>query len=451
MVFGRKRNNEDIEDEIDEEEEDLELVLFQGSLNGVEANLKANAKLARAGLIPAKELVSDAVARGAQELLVEPKGARAAIRYMIDGVAYPGGALPGKRAMAITQVLKLLGGLNIQQRDQEQSGGIQCEFEGKPYILMIDVTPGRGAERLRIRIENMSRQIMKPDHAGFSQELREAIREMATQQSGIILVVGPPNSGATTTSYVVLHTVDSYLYTVFSLADTGHRELINVTQFEPDESHDLEMTLDRVLRKEANVIFLDPLDDPERAQLLFEYQKKVAFIAEFPAPDPATALQTLISWVGADAVAEGLRGIVTQKLIRTLCEDCKEAFRPNPKLLQRLGLPPETKVLYREPVPDEEDPDAPTVEELCEPCGGLPYHGRAGIYELLQVTEGMKEVILEGADPAAVKEQMREDNGLTLQKDGLRLVLEGKTSLEELQRTLSPPRRKRGGQRRRRR
>ena len=450
MVFGRKKR--EVEEEIEDEEEEMELILFQGSLNGVEANLKANAKLARAGLLPAKELVSDAVSRGAQEILIEPRGPKAAVRCIIDGVAYPLTSLPGKRALAITQVLKLLAGLDINIRDEEQSGGINAEYEEVEYILVVDTSLTKnGQERVRVRVENLKKQILKADHAGFTQDFRKEIRAMLTEQSGVVLVVGPPASGATTTSYVVLHTVDAYLYTVYSMADTGHRELINIAEFTPEEEHDLAMSLDRVLRREANVLFVDPIDEPETAQTIFDFQKKLAFIAEFPAPDPATAIQTLISWLGADVVAEGLRGIITQKLARALCEDCKEAYRPNPQLLKRLGMPPETKVLYREPVPDEEDPEAPTIEELCEPCGGSPYHGRIGMYELLRVTDGMKEVILAGADPAAIKEQMRADNGMTLQKDGLRLVMEGKTSLEELQRTLSPPRRRPGKKRRRRR
>jgi type IV pilus assembly protein PilB len=447
VVFGKKKR--EVEEDFDDEEEELELILFQGAINGVEANLKANAKLARAGLLPAKELISDALARGAQELLIQPKGARAAVKYVIDGAGFSGPPQPGKRAMAITQVLKLLAGLEVQVRDEPQSGGIHAEYEEVSYLVLVDVTPGPGGERLRIRLENMKKQILKPDDANLTQEFRKKIRSLVTDQSGILLVVGPPGSGATTTSYVLLHTVDSYLYTVFSMADTGHRELNNIATFEPEEGHDLEMSFDRILRREANVVFLDPIEDPEKAQIIFEYQKKVAFLAEFPAPDPATALQTLISWVGADVVADGVRGIVTQKLIRELCHDCKEAYRPNPQLLRKLNLPAETKVLYRAPVPDDEDPEAPTLEELCEPCGGSPYHGRVGMYELLEVTEGMKEVIRAGADPSAVKEQMKADNGQTLQSDGLRLVVDGTTSLEELQRTLRPPK-PRGRKRRRR-
>jgi len=427
----------------DEEEEELELILFQGAMNGVEPDMKANARLTRVALIPAKDLVSDALARGAQEIIVEPKGARAGVRYIVDGVAYPSPALPGKQALAITQILKLLAGLDIHVRDEAQSGGINSEYEEKPWIVLVDTTPGRGGERLRLRLENMSKQIVKPDHANVSQEMRKRIRDLTTQQAGVFLIVGPPKSGATTTSYVALHTVDAYLYNLFSMADTGHRELINVTPYDALEGHDLEMGFDRLLRKEANLVFLDPIEDPETAQVVFDYQEKICIMAEFPAADPAAAIETLISWVGADAVAKGLKGILTQKMVRMLCEECKEAYRPNPKLLDRLGLPPEIKVLYREPIPDDEDPEAPTLEELCEPCGGLPYHGRMAMFELLEVTDGMKEVILEGAEPAEIKQQMREDDAITIQRDGLRLVVEGKTSLEELQRTLRPPQKRR--------
>ena len=129
---------------------------------------------------------------------------------------------------------------------------------------------------------------------------------------------------------------------------------------------------------------------------------------------------------------------MTQKLIRKLCDPCKEAYRPHPKLLKKLGLPPETKVLYREPSePDEDDPDALPIEEMCADCDGLPYHGRLGIYELIEVTEGMKTVIMEGGDPDAIKRQALEDDMPTMQKDGLRHVAAGTTSLEELQRAFS--------------
>ena len=175
-------------------------------------------------------------------------------------------------------------------------------------------------------------------------------------------------------------------------------------------------------------------------QTIFDFADRVCFVAEIKARTPFEAVQQLIAWVGTDLVAAHVKGVVTQKLIRTLCDDCKQAFRPNPQLLRRLGLPPETTVLYRAPSPpDDEDEDAPTIEELCEDCDGVPFHGRAPVYELLEMTEGMREVITTNFTPEAVKQQMTADGMRTLQKDALRLVVEGRTALEEVQRTFAAP------------
>ena len=262
--------------------------------------------------------------------------------------------------------------------------------------------------------------------------------------------MGPPESGTTSLSLVTLHSSDPYLYSVFNVADVGDHELVNVANYEAEEGHDLELSLDRIIRREADIVYVEPFTDPKVTQLLFEFSDRLAFVGEMPARNPIEAVHQLIEWVGADAVMKGLRGIVTQKLIRTLCNDCKQAFRPNPQLLKRLGLPPETTVLYRAPPPPpEDDPEAPTIEDLCADCNGVPYHGRMACYEMLEMTDGMKEVIAAGADPSAIRKQMISDNMMTLQKDALRLVVEGHTSLEEVQRTFVPPKgRPRPGKRR---
>jgi type IV pilus assembly protein PilB len=255
----------------------------------------------------------------------------------------------------------------------------------------------------------------------------------------VILICGPPDSGVTTLSIVALHSVDPYLYSVYNLADMRGKELINVTEFKPEPGHDMELTFDRILRREADVLFLNPLTSPQDAQTIFQYSDRLSFIMEIPANTPIEAMQKLISWVGVDEVVKGLKCILTQKLIRKLCDDCKQAFRPNPLLLKKLGLPPETSVLYRAPVPPPpEDVKAQTVEELCADCDGVPYHGRVAAFEMLEMTDTMKEVIAAGGDPEAIRRQMTADGQTTLQKDAIRLVADGKTSLEEIQRTFNP-------------
>ncbi len=423
-----------------EQEPDVEQVLFQGPLFDRECNLKANAKLVQVALVPVKQMISDALARRAHTILLEPREGRVAIRFVIDGVPYPAAAVPGQKGAAMVQMIKLLAGLDVNQRREVQTGGMKAEFEKIPYHLMIESSPvGGQAEKIRIKIDNRKVVRQKPQEIGFPDHLKARIREFTEHRSGVVLICGPPDTGVTTLATAIIHSVDPYLYSVYNLAWKNTRELINVADFTPEPGHDLEISLDRIIRREADVIYMDPLTSPQDTQTVFQYADRLSFIAEIPANTPAEAVRKLIEWVGVDEVIKHLRCIVTQKLIRKLCDDCKQAFRPNPMLLKKLGLPPETSVLYRAPLPPPpDDPKAQTIEELCADCDGVPYHGRAAAFEMFEMTDTMKEVIANGASPEAIRQQMMADGQTTLQKDAIRLVAEGKTSLEEVQRTFNP-------------
>lgn len=435
------------DDDQDFEEEDFEQVLFQGPMFEREANLKDNPRLVRAALVPVKRMVSDALARRAHAIQLEPTKGRVAIRFVIDGVPYPAGAIPGQRGMAMVQMMKLLAGLNTQEREEAQSGGIFVEFEDTKFELFLDTEVLKpGVERLKIRVENPKISYLHPQEAGMPESVSDQLRELTLESQGIIIACGPKESGVTSLSIVALHCVDPYLYSVFSMADVAGRELVNVTDYEIEEGHDLELSFDRIKRREADIVYMPPMTDPEVVQSMFEYADRLCFIAEMPGMSMTEAIQQLVEWVGLDKVARHLKAVISQKLIRTLCDDCKQAFRPNPQLLRRLNLPPETSVLYRAPSPPPaDDPEAPTIEELCEDCDGVPYHGRAPVYELMEVTAEMQQVISNDFSPEAIREQMTTEGQLTLQKDALRLVQEGKTSLEEVQRAFAPP----GGRKRR--
>lgn len=434
------------DDDVDEDEyEDMEQVLFQGPMFGREANLKQNPRLVKAALVPVKKMISDGLSRRAHTILLEPAQGRIVIRFVVDGIPYPAGALPGQRGMAMVQMIKVLAGLNPQERAEPQTGGINAEYDDTRYELLTDFVPLKpGVEKLRIRVENPKVSYIQPGDVGMPEDLQDTIRELIQDCRGLILTCGPPESGATSLSMCALHCVDPYLYSVFNVADVGNRELVNVTDYEPEEGHDLELSLERMLRREADIVYMGKVTDPAIVQTMFEFSNRLAFVAEIPANTPADAIRQLIEWVGTDLVSQHVKAILTQKLIRTLCDDCKQAFRPNPQLLKRLSLPPEVTVLYRAPSPpDPDDEDAPTIEELCEDCDGMPFHGRTAVYELLEMSEGMKDVVLAGADPAEVRRQMKEDDMRTLQKDAIRVVVEGRTALEEVQRSFSPPRKRR--------
>lgn len=431
----------DFDDDDDDDEEDVEQVLFQGPMMGLETNLKQNPRLVKAALVPAKKMISDALSRRAGTIILEPVQGRVAIRFVVDGIPYPAGALPGQRGMAMIQMIKVLAGLNPQERNEGQSGGIYAEFAETKYNLLTQTIPLQpGVERLRIRVVNPRISFVSPKPAGMPDDLSEQLRSFTQESKGIVLACGAPESGVTSLSLCALHSVDPYLYSVYNMGARGVHTMMNVTDYEYEEGHDLEMSFDRVLRREADILFMDPLRDPAVAQTMFEFADRACFIGEIDAPTPADAIMKLVEWVGMDLVANHVRAIISQKLIRKLCDDCKQAFRPNPDLLKRLGLPPGTTVLYRAPSPpDEDDEDAPTIEELCEDCDGVPFHGRAPVYELLEMTDGMREVVAANLSLETIRQQMVTDNMRTMQKDALRLVAGGTTALEEVQRSFAPP------------
>lgn len=438
--------DDDYEDDEEEEEEEIEYVLFQGALDGTEADLRKNAKLVDRGLMEAKEMVTDAVSRRAQRCVLEPKGKVAVGKVVIDTIPHPAGKMPAKQALAVTQMIKLLSGMDIENRSTPQSGGMKAEYEEAKYTLYVKTNPvGGGLEKLDIQIVNDKEVITTPSEAGFSDEMKRRIRELTSDKGGIVIACGPPGSGVTTSMQMAVMSVDLYCFTVYSLADHGHADLHNVNQFVEKEGHDLETTFERMLRMDADWIYLDPVTDPAVFKAVMGFQDKAGFFFEVNTPDPGTAIARLIELAGGDAatIANSLRLIVTQKPIRLLCEQCREAYRPNPKIKKQLGLGKDVKALYRkfEPPPPPEDDEEEEEEEYepCEHCDEVGYRGRTNMFEMVEINDALKEHIASGFDPAEFRKLCREKEGAqTMQSDGMRLVAAGKTSLEELQRVFKP-------------
>jgi type IV pilus assembly protein PilB len=444
--FGKKNQSEggggrDADEE--EEVDDVDFVLFQGALNGKEANLGANARLAQAGLIPTKEIITDAISRRCEQVRIEPKGERAVVQLMIDGVAHAGGRLSKAQGHAITQMMKLLAGLDVQQRQRSQSGGLRAQLGSTKFVLQVQSAPLQtGGERLSVKIRNVALAPKSPEEVGFSSELKDRIREHTSERKGILLVCGGPGSGVSTTTFGVLRSLDVYQFTVFTVGDRQGWELPNLTEPDRNEGESTDVLLERLIRSEADVIYVDPPRKAEMARVLLKFQSRSAFITEFPASDAINGIVQFAKLADDNrGAAEGISAALSQKLIRTLCKECRLAYRPNPKILAKIGLPPETKTLYRAPSAPVADPEHPGAAEAfvpCETCGGTGYHGRTAMFELVEMTPDLRKLVAAGKGPAELKAVSRKENKITFQHEGLRLVVEGRTSLEELQRVFQP-------------
>ncbi len=430
MVFGFFKRKK-----VEEEEVEIEPVSFLGPVNGNEVNLQTHARLVEAGLIRSKDLITDALSRRADTIRIEPKGPQAVVTILIDGMPFPAGKLAKPEALAITQMLKLLAGLDVKQRKAPQSGGIKAEYDSKPYLLSVSSVPVPDGERLLVRVADQKIKLESATDIGMGDELRIKLRDLCGG-TGVVLACGPTGSGTTTTLFALVRNVDAYIFNIFTLGDLGGRKLNHVTAFDANAEDDLATTFARAMRKEANVLLCDPIKGADTAKAIFSKAEDVLLLSEMSAKDVPSALLQLIAWVGnPQAIASGLTAIVTQKLIRLLCPDCRQTYRPKAEFLKKIGLPEDLPALYRKPTIATQDLNA----ETCKKCGGVGYFGRSAMFEVLEMSPGMKELVNGELDAASIRAQMKRDKMTTLQHDGLRLVAEGKTSLEELQRIFKAP------------
>ena len=444
-LFSKKNDD-------DEEEEEIEYVLFQGATSGQEANLEENTKLAAAGLPLAKEIVTEALALRAEMFKVEPQGPKALVTYFVDGLKRPGPRLPSQRANALVQILKLLSGSDVKVRNKPQRSGLNAKYRDLPFELTVKTRPAppaKGekapAEHLTVVFRNTKTKRATPEDIGMPDEIKEKVREYGKSHSGIILIVGPPESGVTTTALCALRCVDSYMYQCYIIGSLGTRSVLNVPIFKQEEGHTLEHTFLRIQRNEGNLVYMAELTDPEVMKDVIQSSTEMCFMSEMYARDAADGIAKFVELVGNPiTAAEQLRLVISHKLIRKLCPKCKEAFRPNPKLLAQVGLPEETETLYRKARPPEPDEKTGELPEPCRACDGAGFRARSAVFEMIDVTEGVKGVIAAGGDSAAIRKQVKEEKQLSFQKDALRLVLDGSTGLDELQRVFAPP----GGPRR---
>ena len=437
MVFGFGKKREEVDDDDDDdggEDEDVVLVNFQGALNGKTADMAANARLVQAALRPTKDLITDGLERRAETIRIDTKGERAQVALSIDGMPFAGGRLAKPQATAIAQMLKVLCGLDARLKGKHQLGGVKAEYEGTKYELSVEIAPQPDAtERVTIRVRNLSHKLDTPNDLGFSESLKQTIRDLTSNRHGLIVCCGMPGSGVTTTTYALLRGIDVYLYSIYSIAKTS-RELLNIKQFEVNEGDDLKTSMMRMMREEADVIFVDPIRNAETTQQLLSVADQICIVSEMQAKDCSTAIAQLVEWSGdPQRASEVIDGVFSPKLVRLLCTQCREAFRPNPKLLEKVGLPPETKVLYRkgEPIVNEKTGEE---DDACEKCGGVGFYGRMAMMEVIVMSDPLRKLVAEGAPSDQIKALARAEGCLTFHKDGLRLVAEGKTSLEELQR-----------------
>jgi type II secretory ATPase GspE/PulE/Tfp pilus assembly ATPase PilB-like protein len=380
----------------------------------------------------AKELVYDAILRRSTDIHLEPTVEQLSVRYRIDGILHAAEPFDRATGDAVVNIFKVLCAMDISEKRKPQDGSFGAKLEGREVDFRVATSGSKAGEKLVMRILDNASSVAKVDEIGLRPKLCEEIRALVTQPHGMFLCCGPTGAGKSTTLYACLREIDRFQKNIITLEDPIEYHIDNITQMEINSKSGATFagSLRSVLRQDPDVIMIGEIRDSETANISCQAANTGHMVfSTVHANDSISALFRLLD-LGVEPfmIATALSGILAQRLVRKLCDNCKEPYKPKPEFLEKANLPAaKVDVFYR-------PPEAP--EEVCPVCGGTGYLGRTGIFELLIISESMRDLIRENPSLNAIKAEARKNGMIYLQEDGLRQVIQGKTSIKELLRVV---------------
>lgn len=398
----------------------------------------------------ALEVVYEAVTKRATDIHLEPTKEEMTVRMRIDGILQPARPFDRAEGDAVLNICKVLADLDITEKRKAQDGSFSAEVntpEGEatedgipPKIItrLIDfrvATAGSVVgEKMVMRLLDRSRAIGDLAKLGMRDKLRDLINQVVSQPHGMFIVCGPTGAGKSTTLYACLSEIDRYQKNVITVENPVEYHIENVTQIEinPKAGKTFATELRSILRQDPDVIYIGEIRDQETAEIACQAAQTGHMVfTTLHANDTSTAILRLIDLgVQPFMVASALSAVLGQRLVRVLRPKCKVAYKPNPELLRRANLPAgRIKAFYRPPKPEDRGDDE---DQQYEFCSGTGYRGRTGVFELLVVNDKLREMMKESPNIDAIRAEAIKNGMVLLQQDGMRIVMEGETSIEEL-------------------
>lgn len=384
------------------------------------------------GYASAKELIYDSILRRATDVHIEPAENETAIRIRIDGVMHSGEPFDKDTGQAVVNVFKVLSAMDITERRKPQDGSFRAELSDREIDFRVATQGTRFGEKMSLRILDQGNVVADLGKLGMPKRLHERLDKLIHEPHGMILCCGPTGAGKSTTLYAALQTMDRYQKNVITIEDPIEYKIDGVNQIEINTKagQNFAGSLRSILRQDPDVVMVGEIRDAETATIGCQAANTGHMVfSTVHANDTVTALYRLLE-LGVEPfmVANSLTALIGQRLVRRLCPDCKEAYKPNPEMLKKAGLPPEkVEYFYRPPKAPQED---------CPTCGGIGYYGRVGVYELLVMSDRIRDLVREKAPATAVKAEARKDGMLSMREEGLRLVARGVTAIDELLRVV---------------
>jgi type IV pilus assembly protein PilB len=376
-------------------------------------------------------VLMSAIQKGASDIHIEPYEKEFRIRYRIDGILYNIMAPPMKYRDAMTSRIKIMAKLDIAEKRLPQDGRIKIRFTDNGKTLEIDFRvsclPTLFGEKIVMRLLDKSKLMLDMTKLGFESESLGRFEFAISKPWGMVLVTGPTGSGKTNTLYSAISKVNTQETNIMTAEDPVEFNLPGVNQVQVRENIGLNFAaaLRSFLRQDPNIILVGEIRDFETAEIAVKASLTGHLVLSTLHTNDAPSTVNRLMNMGIEPflVASSVNLICAQRLVRRLCTSCKAEHPLPPPALTQAGFSPE---------------DAKTVVPMkgkgCEKCNNTGYKGRVGLYEVMEVTEELRELVLVGASALELRRKAIEEGMITLRQSGLRKVKDGLTSIEEVAR-----------------
>ncbi|HEX5442679.1 MAG TPA: ATPase, T2SS/T4P/T4SS family, partial [Pirellulales bacterium] len=405
-----------------------------------ERDNSANLLMARQapGFVPARELLAQGLDNRASAIMLDYTQQAVAVRLQVDGVWHPGESLEREPGDALLAVLKVLAARNPNERRARQQGDFGAEYRGAKHECRLMTQGTQTGERVLIQFYDPSVKKQRPLDLGMRPKMFDDLKPVLASQTGIVVVSAPPGGGLTSLLHAVVASMDRYTRGFIDVEDAAAKEVeienVNVTTFNGSAGETPLTVLPKLLREYPDVLVVPDMRDAETVDLLCDQTGlERMVITTVRAKEASEALLKLLEYKAPrEKLAAAVKVVINMRLVRKLCDKCKEAYAPPPQLLEQLRIPPgRVEALYRPPTPNPEQPQEP-----CAQCRGIGYFGRTGLFEVLVPDDQVREVLIKKPKLDLLRQAARKAGMRTLQEDGLLLVVTGGTSLPELMRAL---------------
>ena len=408
-LIQEKLSLESVQVEEEESKEESEDILFQRDDSPA-------VRLVNTVLIKASSV-------SASDIHFEPYEDETIVRIRMDGVLHDYTKIPNSLYQEVVSRIKVMAKLNVAEKRVPQDGKIRVRIGSKDYDIRVSTVPTLHGERVVLRLLEKTGSLLTLDELGLSKEDVEKVKRLAQRPYGIVLVTGPTGAGKSTTLYAMLLHVKNPKKNIITIEDPVEYQVKGISQIQVNPKVGLTFAagLRSILRQDPDIIMVGEIRDPETAEVAVQAALTGHLVLSTLHTNDAPSAVTRLKDMGIEPflIASSLEGVIAQRLVRKVCEHCREPYEPTREELRELGLPEnESFVFYR--------------GKGCEHCLGTGYRGRTGIFEVLELDEELKKLINQTQDANEIRKLARKKGFKTMLEDGIDKILKGITTSSEV-------------------